>query len=76
MAGIDYEDVFTSVHWDLEKARYLLSDLREYFECPFPECPPGQCLENVRREFKHIVVVLGLLDDLVEKLDETVRPLL
>lgn len=72
---IDYEDVFADVLWDLDKAKYLLGDLHGYFECPDPEYPPRENVENIKYQYKHIVVMLDLLGDLIEKMTATVTPL-
>ncbi len=73
---INYEDVFTSIKWDMDKAQYLLTMLREYFECPDLEYPPREKVEAIRYEFKHIAVNVGLLDDLTRKVSDTITPLL
>lgn len=76
MAKIDYEDVFTSVQWDLDKARYLLADVQKFFDIPDLEYPDREHVESIRNEYKHIAVMLGLLSDLIDKMNDTVSPLL
>lgn len=76
MAKIDYEDVFTSVQWDLDKAKYLLADVQKYFEAPDLEYPDREHVEAVRNEYKHIAVMLGLLSDLIAKMNDTISPLM
>lgn len=73
---INYEDVFTSIKWDMDKAQYLLAMLRDYFECTDLEFPPREKIETIKYEFKHIAVNVGLLDDLVTKVNDTITPLL
>ena len=73
---IDYEDIFNGIKWDLDKAKYLLTDLHEYFECPDLDYPPRENIENIRTEFKRITVIVGLLNDLADKIDNTISPML
>lgn len=73
---IDYEDVATNVQFDLDKARYLLRDLQSIFDCPDPDYPPRERIESIRYDYKHIVIMLGLLSDVVEKLTTTITPML
>lgn len=72
---IDYEDVFADVLWDLDKAKYLLADLHGFFECPDLEYPDRETIDNIKCQYKHIVVMLDLLGDLIEKMATTVTPL-
>lgn len=73
---VDYEDVFGKIQWDVDKAKYLLAILRGYFECPDLEYPPREKVEAIRYEYKHIAVNIGLLDDLISKIDDTISPLI
>ena len=76
MAKVDYEDVFGSIQWDLDKAKFLLFDLRTYFDSPDLEYPTREKVEAIRDEYKRIAVIAGLLSDIVEKLENTIEPLL
>lgn len=71
---VDYQDIFADVKWDLDKAKYLLADLQKYFDCPDLDFPPRENIESIHYEYKHIAVMIGLLDDLVDKLAATVNP--
>ena len=73
---VDYEDIITDIQWDLDKARYLLADIQKYFECPDLEYPTREHIETIRNEYKHIAVMIGLLCDLVDKMNGTVLPLM
>lgn len=75
-ARFDYSDILGDVQWDLDKARYLLNDLQNYFECPDLEFPPREKLDTIHYEFKHIAVIVGLLKDMVDKVDNTIAPLI
>lgn len=72
---IDYEDLFGSLGWDLDKMRYLLTDIQNLFETPDPEYPTRENIDKIKYEYKHILVMLGLLCDLVEKMTDKVKPL-
>ena len=72
----NYEDVFTSIKWDMDKALYLLTMLRNYFECADLDYPPREKIETIKYEYKSIAVNIGLLDDLVSKVSDTITPLL
>ena len=72
---IDYEELFGGLSWDLDKARYLLSDVQAIFETPDPDYPTRENVEGVRNEYKHILVMLGLLGDVIEKMTGKVKPL-
>ena len=74
--NVNYEDVFTSIKWDMDKAAYLLDKLQEHFECPDLEFPTRDCIENIKYEFKSIAVNIGLLNDLITKVNATITPLL
>lgn len=73
---IDYEDVFTSLNWDLDKAKYLLADVQKFFDSPDLDYPDREHVEALHAEYKHIAVMLGLLSDLIGKMTDTVKPLL
>ena len=73
---IDYEDVATNIKFDLDKARYLLNDLQSIFDCPDPDYPPRDRIDGIRYDYRHIVVMLGLLSDVVEKLTTTIKPMM
>ena len=72
---IDYEDLFTGLKWDLDKASFLIADVQKFFDCPDREYPDREHVEAIRGEYKHIAVMLGLLNDLVERMTDTVAPL-
>lgn len=72
----DYEEVFTTVAWDLDKAKYLVEDVQSFFETPDPDYPTRENLDGIKYEYKHILVMLGLLSDLVEKMADKVKPLM
>ena len=71
----DYEEVFGGLAWDLDKAKYLLADIQNIFETADPEYPTRENIERIRSEYKHIFVMLGLMSDLVGKMNATVAPL-
>jgi hypothetical protein len=73
---VDYEDVFGSIKWDLDKAQCLLADLQAYFDSPDLDYPTRDKIDAIRGEYKHIAVIAGLLGDLVAKLEDTISPLL
>ena len=71
----NYEDIFGGLAWDLDKAKYLLTDIQNIFETADPEYPTRENIDRIRSEYKHIFVMLGLMSDLVEKMGATVAPL-
>lgn len=71
---IDYEELFGSLSWDLDKAKYLLNDIESFFETPDPDFPTRENLDGIKYEYKHILVMLGLLGDLIKKMDAAVKP--
>lgn len=71
---IDYEELFGSLGWDLDKAKYLLNDIQSFFETPDPDFPTRENLDGIKYEYKHILVMLGLLSDLIEKMETAVKP--
>lgn len=73
---VNYEDVFGDMKWDLDKAKYLVADVQKFFDCPDLQYPPRENVEAIRSEYEHIAVMLGLLGDIVEKLTNTVTPLM
>lgn len=73
---IDYEDFATGLRWDLDKASFLLTDLQKFFDCPDLDYPDREHIDNIRNEYKHIAVMLGLLSDLVERMTDAVHPML
>lgn len=73
---IDYENIFTNIQWDMDKAAFLLDDIQDYFSCPDLDYPTRETIEGVRNDFKRIAVKIGLLEDLVFKTRETVDNLL
>lgn len=72
---VDYEDVFTGLRWDLEKASFLIADVQKFFDCPDREYPDREHVEAIRDEYKHIAVMLGLLSDLIDRMDDSIMPL-
>ena len=75
-AKIDYEDVFNAIKWDMDKAQCLLADLQAFFDCPDLDYPSRDKIDTIRNEFKHIAVIVGLLDDIAEKVSTTISPML
>lgn len=73
---IDYEDIFTTIQWDMEKAAFLLDDTHEYFDCPDLDFPTRDTIESIRNDFKRIAVKIGLLEDLIDKTKSTISDLL
>ena len=68
------DNTFVPFAWDLDKASYLLADIQEFFDCPDRDYPTREHIERLRAEFKHIAVMLGLLDDLINKMSDAVKP--
>lgn len=73
---VDYEDVFTSIQWDMDKAKYLIQDTQKFFDSPDLDYPDRDHIEAIRAEFKHIAVMLGLVSDMIIKVNETIAPLI
>lgn len=73
---IDYTDIFVNIKWDAEKAACLLEDLHSYFECPDLDFPPRNHIEAIRNDFHRIAIKIGLLEDLIDKLDTTAAAVL
>ncbi len=73
---IDYEDILTTIHWDMVKAASLLDDIQNFFSCPDLEYPTREVVEAIRNDFKSIAVKISLVEDLTCKTRSTVTQLL
>lgn len=73
---LDNKDILGIMKWDLDKAKYLLADIQKYFDCPDLQYPPRESIDTIKYEFEHVAIMMALLSDVIEKLTNTLSPML
>ena len=75
MEMLEKEAVLDTVVWDLKKARYLLAELGDYFQCRDLDNPSPSTMACIQAGFENIAVKLSLADDVMASIEEKLAPI-